>query len=117
METASRLTVQLLLVYLFAFAISCSPARQREMTVMIEGVNCDPQRARLIAAGTNEGSIESFDDLRRSELFRTPGGYHYFVEKEEGRDLTVELLSRTEAMRLYNELPERRLDFTQAFAD
>ena len=106
------------LVILVASAASCAGTLPHgEMRVMVDGVNCDPEHATLVAQSTNESSINSVHDRRCCELFRTQGGHHYFVENAEGSNLSVELISRTEAMKIYDSLPDHRLDFTQAFAD
>jgi len=104
-------------VALMAVCSCSSGPSQRQMKMIIRGVVCDPEHATLIAEGTNESSIDSFDDLRRVELYRTPGGHHYFAQNEVGYDMDVELLSRTDAMQLYDALPDHHLEFTQAFAD
>ena len=87
------------------------------MHVRVHGVWCDPDHATLLAEGTNEKSIDQFDDLKRIELYRTPDRANYFVQIEEGYDMKIQLLSETEARDFYKELPDHRLDSTQAFAN
>ena len=118
MKTSRRFLASTCFLLLPLLAASCSEElNQREMEVRVHGVYCDPDHAVLIAEGTNENTIDRFDDLRRTELYRTPDGRHYFVQNEDGYDMSVDLLSRINAMGLYNDLPDHRRDFTQAFAD
>lgn len=106
------------LLVLVASATSCGGTLPHgEMRAMVDGVNCDPERATLIAQSIDEDSMDSLDHRRCRELFRTQGGHHYFVENAEGANLSVQLVSRTEAMSIYDGLPDHRLDFSQAFAD
>jgi len=86
------------------------------LKTVIHGVLCDPSTATLIAKESNEATIENLAQLNAVELYRTVSG-RFFVQRSIGPQLSIELLSRTDAMALYGSLPDRRLNFDQAFAD
>ncbi len=86
------------------------------MKERIHGIVCDPAHATLIAERTNEEDIDKFSELRRFELYRDGSG-HYFVQSELGTEISLELLSRTDARRLYDTMPEHKVEAQQAFAD
>ena len=75
------------------------------MKAMIHGVNCDPDNSTLVAETTNENQIDSFDDLRRYELYRTKGG-NYFIQSEVGYDISLNRLSASDAQNIYNEMKQ-----------
>jgi hypothetical protein len=105
-----------LLVVSLALCACATSNTSRELEQTIHGIYCDPDHSTLIAEETNEATLDRFDDLRRFELYRTKSG-HYFMQSEVGYDMKLTLLSRTEAMRVYNAMPDQRLEMTQAFAD
>ncbi len=119
METSKPLRVLPALIFLFVtvFLSSCAPSGPTpRMKTVIHEVICDPGIATLIATESNEAMIETAAQLNSTELYRTVTG-RFFVERVTDREITIELTSRTAAMSLYGSLPDRRLDFDEAFAD
>ena len=85
------------------------------MKAMIHGVICDPNRATLLAEGTNQYGIDTYLDLKRVELYRSQGGEYYFIQDETGYDMSLQLVSRQDAMHVYETLPEHETSYTRAF--
>lgn len=85
------------LALLAMVASACSETiSSRQVRRVINGVDCDPSRATLVAQRSNQSEIDRFDDLERVRLYRIPDG-HLFVEEEHGYDIQVHLVSLDDA--------------------
>jgi hypothetical protein len=93
------------------------------MRTTIDGVLCDTATSTLIARRERppDPDADMFGGYPgdTTELYRTILG-HFFVTETDGIgiwSLPTKLLRKTEAMDLYESLPDKRLDFDDAFED
>ena len=83
------------------------------MDVVVEGKRYPTSAATLLASGPNWDERLGWQGF----LFRTPKGNHFvqFQSTWPGERDRLFPLSQDEAMRLYGELPEKKVSFEGAF--
>jgi hypothetical protein len=91
--------------------------RPREMNEVIGGKRYRTETATLIASDAYWDGHNYERHGRNTFLFRTPKG-NYFAQYQscwQGELDRLEPLSREEAIRLFEELQEKEMDFREAF--
>jgi hypothetical protein len=91
--------------------------KPQTMAEIIQGKRYSTETATLIA-GDDYWDGHNFERRGRQQfLYRTPRG-NYFVQnltQWQGERNTLNPLSQDEALRMWEQLPERRIDFSEAF--
>ncbi len=85
------------------------------MRTTIDGTRCDTARGRIELPTPRQTLIARHEHL--PELYRTILGRFFVREEADGGFETAKLLRKTEAMQLYESLPDKRLEFDDAFED
>lgn len=91
--------------------------KPRMMDVVIGGKRYRTETATLLASDAYWDGHNFERDGRNAFLFRTPKG-NYFVQRQslwQGERDRLEPVSREEAIRLFEDLQEKEVDFDQAF--